>query len=120
MKDPLFDLIFGNVLGARKPNDPNREWEVVAAAVTKTQARKCGNSEPLKVKEVTSKRAVDKEELVGLQEDSTLQKFKETKGIETRKGYRISYKKHGGIWYRVRQQKMKWKIPKSRFWCPSR
>ena len=50
--------------------------------------------------------AVDKEELVRLQdEDSTLQKIKEAKGTETRKGYGISYEKRGGIWYRVRQQK---------------
>ena len=50
--------------------------------------------------------AVDKEELVKPQkEDSTLQKFKETKRTETRKSYRISYEKRGGIWYRVRQRK---------------
>ena len=78
----------------------------MAAAVTRAQARERGNPKPLKVKEVTSKMAVDKEELVRLQEeDSTLQKFKETKGTETRKGYRIYYEKRGGIWYRVRQRK---------------
>ena len=33
MKDPLFDLIIVEVSGARKPNDPNPEWEVLAAAV---------------------------------------------------------------------------------------
>ena len=79
MKDPLFDLIIGNVPGARKPNDPNPEWGVVAAAVTRAQAREYGNSKPLKVKEVTSKMAVDrlKEELVRLKEEnSTLQKLK--------------------------------------------
>ena len=79
MKDPLFDLIIGNVPGARKPNDPNPEWGVVAAAVTRAQAREHGNSKPLKVKEVTSKMAVDrlKEELVRLKEEnSTLQKLK--------------------------------------------
>ena len=76
MKDPLFDLIIGNVPGARKPNDPNPEWGVVAAAVTTAQARERGNPKPLNVKEVTSKMAVDKEELVRLQEeDSTLQKL---------------------------------------------
>ena len=50
--------------------------------------------------------AVDKKELFKLQgEDSTLQKFKETKGTETRKGYEISYIKRGGIWYQIRQRK---------------
>ena len=61
MKDPLFDLIIGNVPGARKLNDPNPEWGVVAAAVTRAQARERGNPKPLKV---TSKMVVDKEELV--------------------------------------------------------
>ena len=38
-KDTLFDLIIGNAPGARKPNDPNPEWGVVTAAVTRAQAR---------------------------------------------------------------------------------
>ena len=99
-------LIIGNVPGARRPNDPNPEWEVVAAAVTRTQARELGNPKSLKLMEMTSKMVVDKDELIRLhEEDSTLQKFKETKGTDTRKGYRISYEKRGGIWYRVRQRR---------------
>ena len=39
VKDPLLDLIIGNVPGARKPNDPNLKWGVAAAAVTRAQAR---------------------------------------------------------------------------------
>ena len=89
MKDPLFDLIIGNVPGVRKPNDPSPEWGVVAAAATRGQARERGNPKPSKVKEVTSKKAVDKE----------------AKGTETRKGYRIAYEKRRGIWYRIRQRK---------------
>ena len=64
MKDPLFDLIIGNVPGARKPIVPNPEWGVVAAAVTRAQARECGNPKLLKMKEMTSKMVVDKEVLV--------------------------------------------------------
>ena len=106
MKDPLFDLIIGNVPEARKPDDPDPKWGVVAAAVTRAQARDRRDLKPLKVKEVTSKMAVNKEELIRLQEeDSTLQRFKETKVPETRKGYVISYEKRNGIWYRVRQRK---------------
>ena len=78
----------------------------MAAAVTRAQARERGNPKPLKVKEVTSKMALDKEELVRLQEeDSTLQKFKEAKGTETSKSYRVTYEKRGGIWYQIRQRK---------------
>ena len=64
MKDLLFDLIIVIVLGAKKPIDPNSEWRVVANAVTRAQLQKHGNSKPLKVKEITSKMAVNKEELV--------------------------------------------------------
>ena len=54
---------------------------------------------------MTSKMAVDKE-LVRLKEkNSALQKFKEAKGTQTRKSYRIAYEKRGGICYRVRQRK---------------
>ena len=57
----------------------------MVAAATRAQARERGNPKLLEVKEVTSKAAVDKKELVRLQEDSTLQKFKYAKGRETKK-----------------------------------
>ena len=60
MKNPLFDMIIGNVPGFRKRNDPNLERAVVAATITKAQVRKRGNSKPLKVKEMTSEMAIDK------------------------------------------------------------
>ena len=58
-KNPLFDVITENVPGVRKPNHPNPEWAVVAAAVTRAKARERDNPKPLKVKEMTSKMAVD-------------------------------------------------------------
>ena len=77
---------------ARKPYDPNLTWGVVTAAVTKAQTRDRGDSKPLNVKEMTSRMVVDEEKLISLQEeDSSLQKFKEAKGTETRKGYAVSY-----------------------------
>ena len=85
MKDPLFDLSIGNIPGAREPNDANPNWGLVAAAVIRAQARERGNPKPLKVKAKATKVAVDKE-LVRLQEkESTLQKFEDAKGTETRK-----------------------------------
>ena len=86
LKDPLFDLIIGNDPEARKPNDPNSEWGIVAAALTRAQAQERENLNPLQVKKMTSKMAVNEEELIRLQEeDSTLQKFKEAKRTKTRK-----------------------------------
>ena len=70
----------------------------MAATVTKAQARKRGNSNSQKIKEVMSKMSVDKKELFKLQEkDFAFQKFKETKETETGKGYTISYEKRGGF-----------------------
>ena len=50
--------------------------------------------------------AVNKRKLIKLQdENSTLQRFTEVKGTETRKGCVVLYKKRGGIWYWIRQPK---------------
>ena len=54
-KNPLFDLIIGNVQGSRKPNDPNLEWGPVAAQVNRMQTRYRGDPKQLKIKEMTLK-----------------------------------------------------------------
>ena len=53
MNDPQFDLLIGNVSGAKKPNDPNQEWGGVATVVTRAQTRERENPKPLKVMEIT-------------------------------------------------------------------
>ena len=60
LQDPLFDLIIGNVRGARRPDDPNPEWGVVTVVATKAQARSGKDPKPLKMKEVTDKMSVNK------------------------------------------------------------
>ena len=40
LRDPLFDLVVGNIPVERNPNDPISGVETCAAAVTKAQARK--------------------------------------------------------------------------------
>ena len=86
LQDPLFDLIIGNVSGARGLCDPNPEWGVVMTAVaTRAQARSGKDAKPLKMKEVTDKMSINKKDLIKLpEEDPTLQKFKQLKGTETR------------------------------------
>ena len=106
LQDPLFDLIIGNVPGARRSDDPNPEWGVVTAVATRAQARSGKDPIPLKMKEVTDKMSINKKDLIEMQEaDPTLQKLKQWKGTDTRKGYVVSYEKRGGIWYRIRQKK---------------
>ena len=87
LQGPLFDLIIGNVSGARRSDDPNPEWGVVTAVATRAQARSGKDPKPLKMKEVTDKLSMNKKDRIKMQEeDPTLQKFKQLKGTETRKG----------------------------------
>ena len=105
-QNPLFDLIIGNVPGARRSDDPNSEWGVVTAVATKAQARSGKDPKPLKMKEVTDKMLINKKDLIKMQEeDPTLQTLKRLKGTETRKGCVVSYEKRRGIWYRIRKRK---------------
>ena len=106
LRDPLFDLIIGNVPGARRSDDPTPEWGVVTAVAIRAQARSGKDPKPLEMKEVTDKMSINKKDFIKMQEeDSTLQKLQQLKGTETRKGYVVSYEKPGGIRYRIRQRK---------------
>ena len=104
--DPLFDLIIGNVPGARRPDDPNPKWSTSAAVATRAQERANEGSKPLNVQEVASKVAVSKEDLMRWQEDDpSLRKFQDMKEEVNRGKYVVVYKKLKGILYRVRQRK---------------
>ena len=122
VKDPLFHLIIGNVSGARKSNGQNPKWKVVAAAVTRAQAREHENPKPRKVKKMTLKLAKNKKELVRLEkeEDSTMQEFKKAKGTEIRNDTRFLMKILEEFGTICVSERMEWEILKSIFWCPSR
>ena len=79
----------------------------MTAVATRAQARSDKDPKPLKMKEVTDKMSINNKDLIEMQvEDRTsLQKLKQLKGTETRKGYVVSYEKRGGIWYRILQRK---------------
>ena len=92
--------------GARISSNTNPEWGVVTAVATRAQARSGKDPKPLKMKEVTDKMSTNKKDLTMMQEeDPTLQKLKQLKGTETRRGNVVSFEKRGGIWYRIRQRK---------------
>ena len=85
LKDPLFDLIIGNVPGAREPSDPNPEWGLEADVVTREKVRENKETKPLEVKEVATKTEANKADLIELKEEgSTSQKFKNLKNAITR------------------------------------
>ena len=67
LRDPLYQLIIGNILEARAPDDPDEIWCVKAKAVTRSQARMSTETKPLKVAEVTNQMAVTKNKLTQLQ-----------------------------------------------------
>ena len=62
--DPLFDLIIGNVPGARMPDDPNPKWSTSAAVTTREQERASESSKPLNVQEAAGKLAASKKDLM--------------------------------------------------------
>ena len=69
---------------------------------------------------MSSKMAVNKKILVRFkEEDFTLQNFKDAKRSETRKRYKISYDKRGGICYQIHLRKNEGEKFESRFWFPS-
>ena len=77
-REPLFDLIIGNIRGTRNPNDSDPNWEIVAATFTRAQAQQEGILTPLNVKEVTSRYSVTKEEHCRMQnKDEDLKPFAE-------------------------------------------
>ena len=117
LQDPLFDLIIGNVPGARRSDDPNPDWGVVMAMTTRAQDWSGKDPKPLKMNEVTNKMSINKKDLIKIQEeDPTLQKIKQLKGTETRKEYVVSYEKRGGICTGYVKGRITSETPVSRSW----
>ena len=105
LRDPLFDLIVGNIPGARKPDDPVPGVETCAAAVTRAPARKYATIKPLAARDVTAQTSVTKDELAKLQqEDTTLEKYVNLKDAVRKRDYKIKYEKRRGILYRIRSR----------------
>ena len=61
--EPVYDLIIGNVSGARNPDNPDPEW-VQSNAVTRAQAKRFKNLFPLKVLDGSNGDPVDKARLI--------------------------------------------------------
>ena len=105
LRNPLLDLIIGNIPGARNPDDPVPGVETCAVAVTRAQARKDATIKPLAAKDVTAQNSVTKNELAKLkQEDITLEKYVDLKDTVRKGDYEIKYKKRRGILYRIRNR----------------
>ena len=75
-EDSLYDLIIGNVEGAREPRDPNPEWEEGGAMETRAQKKKTMGNRPLKVKDCQDEDITPEEYLKRQQEDRSLDRLR--------------------------------------------
>ena len=89
LPDTVYDLIIGNVPGARAADDPDPSWQVpvqeACAVTTRSQAKKAGEHIPLKVPGTKDSPVVDREKLKQMQrDDESLQKFWEKDDVVVR------------------------------------
>ena len=105
LRDLLFDLVIGNIPGARNPDNPVLGVEACAVAVTRAQARKDTTIKPLAAKDVTAPTSVTKDKLAKLlQEDTTMEKYVNLKNAVRKGDYEIKCEKRRGILYRIRSR----------------
>ena len=76
LPDAIYDLIIGNVPGARPADEPDPTWQEACAVTTRSQAKKDGVVAPLKVPSYQESSIVDKQNLKQMQsEDESLRKY---------------------------------------------
>ena len=103
LQDPLFNLVIGNIPGARNPDDPVPGVEMCAAAVTRAQGQKGITVKPLVTKELMAQTSITKNELAKLQqENNTLEKYVNLEDAVRKGDYEIKYEKRKGVLYRIR------------------
>ena len=106
LPDAVYDLIVGNVPGARAADDPDPSWQdhvqEACAVTTRSQAKKAGEHIPLKVPSTNESPVVDREKLKQMQrDDKSLQKYWEKDGVVVRGQAENSFEVKGGVLYRV-------------------
>ena len=106
LPDAVYDLIVGNVPGARAADDPDPSWQdhvqEACAVTTRGQAKKAGERIPLKVPGTKESPVVDREKLKQMQhDDKSLQKYWEGNDVVVRGQAEISFEVKGGVLYRV-------------------
>ncbi|KAK3711512.1 hypothetical protein QZH41_016430, partial [Actinostola sp. cb2023] len=90
LPDSIYDLIIGNIPGARNPEKPDPDWCEDAAMTTRTQAKRSDVLAPLRVTENHWK-AVDKEQLEVLQrQDKSLDKLREMNDVKAKGSQEVS------------------------------
>ena len=105
LRNPLFDLVIGNIPGARNRDDPVTGVETCAATVTKAQDRKDITVKSLVTKDVTAQTSITKNELAKLQqEENTFEKYVDLKDAVRKGDYKIKYEKRRDVLCRIRNR----------------
>ena len=102
MKTPVYDLIIGNVEGARNADVPDPHWDVERCAVTtRRQAKTEGQTIPLQMAEEVDLAVINPEKLKELQEvDPTLHRYRNKEEPVMMRGKEIAFVTRKGILYR--------------------
>ena len=105
VQEPVADLNIGNITGAREADNPDPEWKLATATITRAQARQGDNVKVLNVKEISSRFSVSREELCKLQnEDDELKAFSGKKDLTKNGEFEVKFEKRQGILYRIRRR----------------
>ena len=101
LPDAIYDLIIGNVPGARSAEEPDPGWQEACAVTTRSQAKREGKHLPLKVASSSKSAIVDKNELVRLQrEDKSLEKYWDRRDIKVKGEQEVSFEVKDSVLYR--------------------
>ena len=104
--DAVYDLIVGNVPGARAADDPDPSWrdqiQEACAVITRSQAKRAGEHIPLKVPSTNESPVVDREKFKQMQRyDESLQKYWKKDDVLVRGQAENLFEVKGGVLYRV-------------------
>ncbi|XP_077862049.1 uncharacterized protein LOC144343218 [Saccoglossus kowalevskii] len=99
LPDAIYDLVIGNVEGARAPDDP--QWQEICAVVTRAMTKKGNKIVPLCVPGGGKSLDVNKAQLVKLQhDDPSLSKYWSLKEAKFKGNQEVMFLEKGGILYR--------------------
>ena len=72
----MYDVIVGNVSGARAVDDLDPEWHMAKVVTTRSSAKRVGDATPLNVRPVENWLEINRDKIVEMQdEDVSLQKY---------------------------------------------
>ena len=99
LPDVIYDLIIGNVPGARSADNPDPDWQETCAVTTRSQAKKKGKHTPLKVASSSKNAIVDRNELIRLQhKGKSLEKYWDQRDIKVKGKQEVNFEEDGVLY----------------------